>query len=249
MKRAFLIFIILFTVQQMEAPKELFQFLAKPITLIDQRYQILNPQFSPDGTKIITISPGTSSAKIWDANTGECLLTFTKVESAQFSPDGTKIVTTYYGGKIGTVNIWDAQTGILLRALVKDASEVPSAQFSHDGTKIVTTFTDSETEIAKIWDVLSGKELLTLTGDTARVLDAQFSPDGTKIVTIPEKGTAKIWDISSLIVQEKIQKDIIASGEKIKNLKLGLQGPLNESKKTIFELLNKPTLLMGTRKK
>jgi WD40 repeat protein len=61
--------------------------------------------FSPDGTKVVT---GSDTAKIWEAATGDEILTFnghtSGVIGVNFSPDGTKVVS---GSSDDTVKIWE----------------------------------------------------------------------------------------------------------------------------------------------
>ena len=62
--------------------------------------------FSRDGTRVLTASLDTT-AKIWDANTGNLLKTLSgnggTVYSASFNPDSTKVVTASDDGK---AKIW-----------------------------------------------------------------------------------------------------------------------------------------------
>jgi len=64
--------------------------------------------FSPDGRRILTSSQD-QTAKIWDAATGEELLTLKGhkewVISAVFSPDGLRIATASFDK---TAKIWEA---------------------------------------------------------------------------------------------------------------------------------------------
>lgn len=57
---------------------------------------VFSAQFSPDGKRIVTTS-GDSTARVWDAQTGEPLTEplrhADKVWSAQFSPNGKRIIT------------------------------------------------------------------------------------------------------------------------------------------------------------
>lgn len=174
------------------------QRLLTPITLTGYQGIVNSAQFSPDGTKIVAVSP--DDAKIWDAQTSQLLHTLQgSFKIAQFSLDGTKIYTSSGNG---TVKIWNVQTGsreahtTTTTLALSDTDAVISAQFSPDGTMIVTSLVDG---IAKIWNARTGLVLKTLTY-SANVESAQFSPDGTKVVTTSnfyEDRSVKIWDVKT----------------------------------------------------
>ena len=83
-----------------------------------------------DNACILTTSYD-KTAKIWDASTGEEILTLKGhtdwVNSADFSPDGAKIVTTSYDS---TAKIWDVSTGDCIYTLEGHTDWVNSAVFS-----------------------------------------------------------------------------------------------------------------------
>ncbi|MGO9475198.1 MAG: TIR domain-containing protein, partial [Rhodomicrobium sp.] len=147
--------------------------------------------FSPDGARIVTASWDTT-ARVWDAKSGQALLTLNGhddvVLSAAFSPDGTRIVTA---SEDKTARIWDAKSGQALLTLKGHDDAVMSAAFSPDGARIVTASRD---KTARIWDAKSGQALLTLQGHDGWVSSAAFSPDGARIVTASEDKTARLWD-------------------------------------------------------
>ena len=64
--------------------------------------------FSPDGKRIVSGS-GDKTVKVWDARTGQELLSLkghtSVVCAVAFSPDGTRIVS---GSWDKTVKVWDA---------------------------------------------------------------------------------------------------------------------------------------------
>ena len=79
---------------------------------------VLSAVFSPDGTQIATGSAD-GTAKIWNADTGQVLLTIKAstegwVNNAAFSPNG-KLLATSGDDKIA--RIWDVLTGKELRTL------------------------------------------------------------------------------------------------------------------------------------
>ena len=149
--------------------------------------------FSPDGTRIVTVSNGT--AKVWDAKSGAEVVTLKghtgDVGLASFSPDGARIVTA---SRDGTLKVWDAKSGAEVLTLKGHIDWVHSASFSPDGTRIVT---GSQDKTAKVWDAKSGAEVLTLKGHTNLVRSAAFSPDGTRVVTASDDRTARVWDAKS----------------------------------------------------
>ena len=89
-----------------------------------------------------------STAKVWDAQSGQELLTLSGhsnlVLSVAFSPDGGRIVT---GSEDKTAKVWDAQGGKELFTL-RVGSPVNSVVFSPDGTRIVTGSDDGK---ARVW--------------------------------------------------------------------------------------------------
>ena len=152
------------------------------------------------------------TAKIWDAASGQGLLTLRvtlsgykgQVNSVSFSPDGKRLAT---GSGDKTVKIWDAASGKVLLTLlaVGHASGVSTVCFSPDGKRLATSpysrggpFPISgEDKTAKIWDAASGRELLTLRGHEGAVWSICFSPDGKRLATASNDKTAKIWDAAN----------------------------------------------------
>lgn len=149
--------------------------------------------FSPNGERIATASGQT--AKLWDAFTGENLLTFeghsASIWSISFSPDGQRIIT---GSDDQTVRVWDAVNGATLRILKGHSAPIWSVAFSRDGRRIVTGSGD---DTAKVWETVSGRQLLTLKGHSAGIRSVAFSPHGERIITGSEDHTIKVWQAAS----------------------------------------------------
>jgi WD40 repeat protein/serine/threonine protein kinase len=162
--------------------------------------------FSPDGRRIASGAGGAESrnspsprlgrardcAKIWDAVTGEELLSLkghgAGVTSLDFSPDGRRIVT---GSWDQTAKVWDATNGQNLLTLGWHAWMISSVAFFRDNKRVITGSWDGT---AKIWDATTGTNLLTLRGGRGAIMRLAVSADDGRIVTGNYDGTAQIWD-------------------------------------------------------
>ena len=162
--------------------------------------------FSPDGKRIVTGS-WDQTARVWDAATGQGLLTLQglagNVMCVAFSPDGQRIATA--GGPRGTgrhpgeVKLWNAVTGEWILDLIGHDDCVWSMAFSPDGRRIVTGGGDwayGPGEV-KVWDAGTGKEIMSLQEDIANVRGVAFSPDGLRLATGSIDNAAKVWDATN----------------------------------------------------
>ena len=153
--------------------------------------------FSPNG-KLIISGGADNTFKLWDADSGILLRTFTGhtgwVRSVNFSPDGTRIVS---GSDDYTIKLWDAETGKLIRIIDDQSSIVFSVCFSPDGKHILSG--DSDCKI-KLWDQESGKLIRIIDdGDSRIVSRVIFSQDGMLILSGSgsNEDTIKLWDAKS----------------------------------------------------
>ncbi len=153
-----------------------------------------NVIYSPDGKHIATVNAD-NTAKIWDANTGQLLLTLTghtdEVFGITYSPDGKRIATSSLDK---TGKVWDATSGKELLTVTGHTDGVRGIAFSPDG-KLLATASDDTT--VKVWDAASGEELHTLSGHGDIVWAAVFSLDGSRIASSGSDGYVRIWDVSS----------------------------------------------------
>jgi WD40 repeat protein len=149
--------------------------------------------FSPDGKRFATTSQD-KTAKVWDAKTGQLLLTLIghtdQVAGIVYSPDGKRIATT---SDDHTARIWDADTGQLLLTLTGHTGGIRRSAFSPDGTRLATISTDKTT---RVWNAMTGKELQTFT-QPAYAIDVAFHPDGHRIATSGSDGNVRIWDATT----------------------------------------------------
>ncbi len=142
---------------------------------------------SPDGS-LIASAGADQTAKIWDTETGENLLTLTGhrgyVETVKFSPDGRHVATA---SRDQTVKFWNIEghTGV-----------VTSIAFSPDGRSLATGSSD---RTAKLWDLSTGKPHLrfALRGHKDQIDRVAFDPAGKRLATAGYDNTVKLWDVGS----------------------------------------------------
>ena len=146
--------------------------------------------FSPDGKWLATASHD-HTAKIWDAASGQEVLTLrdtNSVMSVCFSPDGKRLVS---GGGDYAVKFWDAESGRQLLALQGHTGAVLNVAFSPDGRRLASASGD---RTVRIWNTESGQELLTLRGHKDHVRDVVFSHDGGRLISGSDDETVTIWE-------------------------------------------------------
>jgi WD40 repeat protein len=99
------------------------------------------------------------TAKLWDAVTGQALLTLSGhtsgVYGVAFTPDGTRLVT---GSEDGTAKVWDAETGQALLTLTGHTLGILDIAISPDGKYLATASQDGRIRLY----VLPVAELITL---------------------------------------------------------------------------------------
>lgn len=167
--------------------------------------------FSPDGTRIVTRSAG-SSAHIFradgsgepvklDGHTGV-------IHSVAFSPDGSRVVTASSDGTArifladGTgqpvvldVNRSAANTSA---ASSESGAERPApaavsvACFSPDGSRVLTASNDGRVQL---WDANGTDEPLVFEDHEDAVTAGCFSPDGSRIATASQDRTVCVWSL------------------------------------------------------
>merc|ERR1719464_635016 len=106
--------------------------------------------FSPTGERIATGSDD-KSAKLWDAATGACLLTFNGhakfIRTIAFNSDGRLIAT---GSGDTTARIWSAESGDCVQTLEGHESFVYAVAFGDDGDKVATGSADGT---GRLWSM------------------------------------------------------------------------------------------------
>lgn len=175
--------------------------------------------FSPDGTKIITITVG-ETEKIWDASSGKLLYDLEESSPDQprveFSPQSDKVAISYRDNYYNyrdssshATQIWDVKTGKILHTL-KNNSLPGGLRFSSDGSKIIVVSNDN----IKVWNMANGQLITKLDSNPEGVMsatfdptcftDAIFDPTDSIIITSANDHVAKIWDAKDFKLIRKI---------------------------------------------
>jgi WD40 repeat protein len=164
---------------------------------------ILDVVFSPDGTRLASAGAD-GTAVIWDASTGQELLTLSNhgigLTTLAFSPDGTRLLTASdtdpavdlpeTGEPDARATMWDLATGQEIFSVVEPV-RIWSLAFDKDGGRFATGAFGG---VLRLRDAATGQKLLELPGHASTIADIRFSPDGQTIATGSGDGTAKVWD-------------------------------------------------------
>jgi glucose repression regulatory protein TUP1 len=134
--------------------------------------EIYSLDFSRDGRRIVSGS-GDRTARIWDMDSGTCIV---------LAVDGDGAA----GAGAGTGAAVDATSG--------DAG-VTSVAISPDGRYVAAGSLDT---IVRIWDASTGALVERLRGHRDSVYSVVFTPDGRGVVSGSLDKTLKYWDVSGL---------------------------------------------------
>jgi WD40 repeat protein/serine/threonine protein kinase len=173
--------------------------------------------FSPDGTKVISVSGGgfvstqalqqnassyhaVGELAVWDSATGREIFTRRGlkggIQCVAVSPDGTRIVS---GNRDGGLTVWDAATG--REVLVRPGEPVLSVAFSPDGKRVAAGYgrfmgRENVDGGCVVTEVATGTEVLEIPVPQGSVQSLAFSPDGTRLA-IAGMQLLELWDLSA----------------------------------------------------
>jgi WD40 repeat protein len=97
-------------------------------------------------------------------------------------------------GADGLVRLWQAASGVELRALTGHLGPVSQVAWSPDDRLLATA---DQVGAVRVWDVASGTEQVVLAGHSGRVRSIAWSPDGTRLASASDDHTARIWEVNS----------------------------------------------------
>ncbi|KAF7374049.1 WD40 repeat-like protein [Mycena sanguinolenta] len=129
------------------------------------------------------------------------------VLTVAMSSTGIHIVS---GLNDGTIQVWDAATGLELMKLEGHRGRVKSVAFSLNGTQILSGSGD---KTVRIWDATTGNQVIKMEGHSDEVNSVAFSPNGTQIVSGSDDNTIWIWyaDTGNSVMKIKGHADSVRS--------------------------------------
>ena len=155
---------------------------------------------SPDN-RLVAAGAEDGYLRIWEMSTGKCLYEIPSWSgvyySVDFSPNGQQLLTTIVSMGNTWIQIYDTNTGLLLRQLPINLHGTVKALYSPDGKSVVISIYDNSGRII-VWDIDDGFVPKQLVGHRNIVYSAYYSHDGRHIVTASEDSTLMIWDANTL---------------------------------------------------
>jgi WD40 repeat protein len=142
---------------------------------------VLAAAFSPDGTRVVTVSGG-RTATVWNVSTGnpvgEPLKHAASVVSAMFSPDGRQVITA---SEDGTARVWNAASGVPAGTEMNQNARVVSAALDGSGAHLVML----SANYALLWDVEARRQISQRLDHREESGPPVFSTDGHVLITMP----------------------------------------------------------------
>jgi len=125
-----------------------------------------------------------------------------RILSLAFSRDG-KLLAAGGGtpARFGEIQLWDMDSGKLLRSLVLTGDTVFGVSLSPDASRLAAGCTDNTVRIV---DTVTGKELAKMGAHENWVLGTVFGADGKRIVSVGRDRSAKLTDTASGAFQENV---------------------------------------------
>src|SRR5262249_11532466 len=114
------------------------------------------------------------------------------INSLAFSPDGRQLLSA---GSVRDIQLWDVESGKLVREFQGHTGEVFAAIFHPDGRRIVSAGRD---RLIRVWDPVQGDELVGLLGHTDYIFSLSFSTDGTTLASGSGDFTIRLWESERL---------------------------------------------------
>jgi periodic tryptophan protein 2 len=151
--------------------------------------------YSPDGQRIIT-SADDGKIKVWDVNTGFCIVTFTEhtssVTACEFAKRGNNVLFT--SSLDGSVRAWDLIRYRNFRTFTAPSRLSFTSLAVYPSGEIVCAGSLDSFDI-HIWSVQTGQLLDQLSGHEGPVSSLAFAPSGGPLISGSWDHTVRIWSV------------------------------------------------------
>ncbi|KAF9219446.1 WD40 repeat-like protein, partial [Gyrodon lividus] len=148
------------------------------------RGEVTCVRYSPNGDRIAS---GAESVQIWDAETGNGILSIrdSPVWSFSWTPDSDQII----GGGFRKISVWDSHTGEQTRTWETPYHNTALSLSPH-GTHLVTS--GSFDKSALLYDITTGERIAAFEHDE-KVRDIAYSPSGQLLATACTNKKVYLW--------------------------------------------------------
>ena len=153
-----------------------------------------NVELSADNKKLLACMFMDSTANVYDAATGNLLYTLHSIEDIKFATFSSDAKTIATACRDGSISLWNADNGTLLKTLTGHEGIVTCVKFSWNNNYLASSSTDST---AKLWNIVTGKCIATLKGHKGIINYVDMGSAAKYFVTASEDKTAKIWDATA----------------------------------------------------
>ncbi len=167
---------------------------AKSLRTVDANDTVKSLTYSPDGQRLIT-GGDDRTIKVWNALTGERLLTLTghtsAIRSLVVKSDGSTLASA---SDDQTIKLWNLGIGQQLRTLKGHTSYINALVISPDGQLLASGSAD---QTIRLWNLATGQPIRALSGHKSYVNTVVFSPDGRLLASGSADQTIKLWDAAT----------------------------------------------------
>jgi len=173
------------------------------VTFADTGEAVRTLDVSPDGVKLLS-GHGDGTASIWDARTGEQMLTWSigdsSVSHAAFIGTGRRVAASR-ATRVGysPIGLFDSETGAALPLpQVEDGTDRPWA-ISRSADRIAMASTEDRWSGSSVTlsDAVTGEPLSKLAGSARNLFANAFTRDGSRILSGHSSSKLTLWDTVS----------------------------------------------------